>query len=203
MAQHALETIRQSGSLPMAKADLDREKRLATRDDTLTGNTWANRMIAAQMSAGQTFSALALELFTMTHEARAAAINAVKAWIKGKKTEMGTVHEGMEAKRISKILNSATVYVSQCNTIANAMQAGMTPESLAAHCKCKPEELPHVGLALFYEHAQMFSKAKAGRKPDDFLTKMAKFLDQTKNVEGQDELHRDAFVKLYNTLAKG
>lgn len=88
-----------------------------------------------------------------------------------------------DTKQAAARVNSANVQVSKLRTIGKAFNAAATVDGLLAHA-CETMRAPvgsctreQVGFEVIVEYARQFSEAKAGRKADPFLTKLAKWLD--------------------------
>ena len=193
---------------------------LVPRDAMLEGNNWANRAIALAKTQRRDWPRLVLELFRMSIEARVQVLKVLKADHKEEGRILRDDADGMtglnkaDAGRANR---SQATYLSQCSTIVNALQAGMTVQSLAVFHGMSAEDaededaafdtlMDVASMAKIYAHALQFSKGKAGRTPDPWMVKVGKWLDKNAPADEADEVESEqyqAFVKLWNELSKG
>ena len=194
---HAMQTILESQSQPMKSAPI----KLETRDDRMAGSLLAAEVIAYAMGEQSKWLAFGWKVVDLTVEARAVFINQVKA-SKGAMTKSQNEH-GIDEKASKKRTASFAVQISQLSQVANAWNSGATLEGFAEYAnstindKAKHVSAEHIrdhaSWTLLVEYARTFSKSSAGRKPDDFQTKLAKFLKN--NAPGDDAPQAD--VTLY------
>ena len=201
---HALAAISNAAmtSVGNTKADnIAHDKRIATTDDRTIAASLVNEAIATVLTGYKVWTQYSLRLMGMTIEGRAYFIEMLDSWRKAQ-TKANADATGTDAKILGARMRSATVQLSKLRTIAKALNAGMTRESLAAYVKGKVDET--LGFELFYEHAKTFNDSTAGRKADTWLVKMGKMLERNKPAEDDAEGVKayDQFVKLYNELVK-
>ncbi len=195
---HALQTIRETGSLPMTKAPTPTE----SKDDRDTGKVFAQEVLGLMISQAAGWKPVVQKLFGMTVEARTVAVEQIGKWKSIKVEELMDTHK-MDERAAKKFLNSAGTRMSQITKIAKAINGGMTEETLSVYWKCSdPLEL---SIDAIYKCAVEFLGADArGRKPDTLLVKLGKWIEvQKKNPDPNAEDRRvmDELLSVYNRLA--
>lgn len=206
---HAMQTIAESGSMPMTKQPI----KLESRDDRMAGNMLAAEVMAQAKVNGNIWRAFAMRILALTVEARAVFIKAIKN--EQAALTKGQTADGWDKKFSTTNTRSFGTEVSKLTTIANAFNSGATvagwlefvnkqQDDKSKQAKSEAEMLEHGGYETLVQYARTFSSSTAGRKADDWLTKFGKFLERNKpaddDAKGQD-LYEQA-VKFYNTLGK-
>jgi len=202
--QSTMQQIHEGGLLPIAKEPEGRAKAVATFHDRDAGFMFAQRAIALMRQEAPSWTKLAHELFGLNHEAREAAITGIKNWRAATLKEASAAHEDKEQKRMKRILASATVRISQLSTIAKAFNAGMHYAELAEEWHVSIDEAQTQAIEILYDYAKThYSKAKQGRTPDSFVTKLGKFLkyNEGRELDEQEEKLFSALVALYTEAA--
>jgi hypothetical protein len=171
----SMAAIADSGSLPITKQPLPAEG----LDAKMQGNVLADEVMALATMDQNRWHRIAWTIIRMTTDARAAYLKAIKKRLSTAKEAVEEAH-GEGAKNEQKMLRSATTQVSNCNTIANAFNAGATIEGLVEFHKVSDPE--NLGFLKLVEYARTFSKATAGRKPDPLLVKLHKWLEANKKT---------------------
>ena len=190
---------------------INRAKRVHTADDRMAGNLLAQEAWATVRTQANVLHALALKAIRgLTVEGREAFIKAVDGLKKDTRNALVRLKiEGADSKLIAQRVNSATTRVSELRTIAKAWNSGATEQGCVEYVAGTMREnagqvtIEDIGFHTIVEYARLFSESKAGRKPDTYAQKVAKFLERTKPEEGDKqggELY-DALVAMYNKLA--
>jgi hypothetical protein len=193
----SMAAIAESGSMPIQKQEIPD----IGRDQRMMGNTLAQEVLAHARNAAQSWAGFAWRVIKeLTTDGRVAFLRAIKDNLDDMRK--ANEQEGFDAKLMRKRIASATVYVSQLNTIANAFNGGASVEGLAAyHGVNDPENL---GFVMIYEYAQIFSKSAAGRKRDALIVKLGKWLDgQKKEIDqftAEDRAVYATLVAKFNEL---
>jgi hypothetical protein len=209
--EHAMTTIRNTGSLPMQKATIPAAG--------LDARMLAANLVASVMAHVQTdhkvWHGFAVQLINGTTDFRAAYLKGMKEQLADLRRQnanaFGTIAKDgtpdptkSEVKMAGKIVSTATQYVTKLNNIANAFNAAATVEGLIHHVaeqrKVRPENitLESIGFTLIADYAQQFSKSEAGRKADPFLVKLGKWMDTIGKAaaEGGDDAAKDQYAKV-------
>lgn len=195
--QHANAAIAAMGMTPITKQPLP----VNTIDDRTTGKLFAQECIALVVGHASPWRDLAVRAFGMTVEARAAAVKAMDAWIKAKREENEEV-TGADEKLARKRLASATVELSKMRTTINAINGGMTTETIEKYFDNTFENIGWNGIV---EVARTFSKSTAGRKPDTLLVKLGKWIEVQKKGQpetAEDRKLLDDLIKFFNDHAE-
>ena len=196
---HSIQKIRETGSLPMAKAPLPTE----SVDDRTKGKLFAQEVIALMVGQSAGWKDKVHALFGMTVEARTVFIDALDKWKKAVTDGVEELH-GMDEKRAKKFMNSASVRLSQMRGICKAINGGMTYETLKEAWKCPDPE--NLSIESVYDTAKAFNGAGAkGRTPDSMLVKLGKWIEAQKKTINDDASAEDAavlreMVELHNRL---
>lgn len=196
--EHHMAAIAAGGLTPMKKAPIFNEG----RDARVDGNMLAQQTIALARTQDQTWQNIAWSIIGLTTDGRAAYITALDKNLRAMKDEVEEFHS-MEQKAARKLVNSATVNISRCRTIANAFNGGASSDGMKAHYNV--DDPTGLGFIMIYNYAQTFSKSAAGRKPDLLLVKLGKWIEAQKkglSVDNPKEDHdvMQELISLYNRL---
>lgn len=123
-----------------------------------------------------------------------------------KNAESTRPHEGIDAKQWGKIARSATVRVSQFNTIIKAMNAGMTIGTVAGMLGLQHDDVANVGFDTLVQVARDYNGAQStgnretrGRAADPFAVALAKWMAKH---EPKDKKDHDLFDKVKTLVAE-
>lgn len=172
------------------------------------GFALAQTMIGIVISQAQNLARCVFTAFDLDPRAREEAVKELKAWQKNltiTARENGNLTKaGFESKDLGAVSRSAAVRVSEFTTICNAMNAGMTRETLSKMTGVSDYENVsfHVIVQTARKHlaATANASARIGRPADPFEVKLAKWLASQK-VEGHDaEVKERAVLALQNIL---
>lgn len=188
---HSLATIEQMKAQPITKATIPAQG----RDAVLAGNMLAAEAVATAMTQSNVWHGFAVRVINLTADGRDAFLAAVRGSLKdfaqrNAEAIADTTRTGEKAitdadrKAARKRLATATVYLSGLSIIAKAWNKGATTEGLIAYFKQATRErhttpaLDAIGYTIIVEYARTFSDSKAGRRADDFKTKLTKFIER-------------------------
>lgn len=212
MTTHALDRIQQAAPADVKNSRheaLDKDKRIATRDDTMAGMMLATEIMGTAMAQGNMWRNFAMRCIALTHEAREAFLNAIKKE-KAALTK-GQVEFGIGKKIAQQRTNSFATQISELRTIALAWNEGATITGWREYVNTTvPEDkrintdeeiVAHGGYRTLVEYARTVAgKKKPGRPAKSWLDKVAKFLDD--NVpDGEDLAAQSVYqqmVAVYN-----
>lgn len=217
---HPMATLLVGANNVMSSKDeaLHALKRIATLDDKSAGNTLALETLALAKGQARPWSALAARIFDLTVEGRAFYVKALANDVKAVKAAVVADTE-CSTKAAGKLMRTAGVRISQCKRIAQAIDAGMTKETVVVAWLPKREHTEtayaaqvadtvqyfgdYIGFDLIADVANKFLPSSGkGRPKLAWIAKMAKWLEQ--NPAEEDDVvagkQYDAIVKLVNTL---
>lgn len=149
--------------------------------DRLTADLWAQGCIALCVQSAQDWTVKAHQLFGFTPEQRAAAIKAFRQWKSAKvkaRKEGAETAPAMDDKTFKRVMGTATVRISHLSSIANAIDAGMDHTAIAAHFKCRVEQVPNLSIDSLYSLAKTYGGSNAGRTVETLAVALGKWLDK-------------------------
>lgn len=166
------------------------------------GFALAQTMQAIVKSHAQDLRRMVSTAWALDSKARDYAVKFLKEWQKAcqKYAEDTRPHEGIDAKQWGKIARSATVRVSQFNTIVKAMNGGMTIGTVAGMLGLQHDDVVNVGFDTLVSTARNFLNANAsgstrGRKADPFHVALAKWMSKHQ-PEGASAEEMEVFKKV-------
>lgn len=172
------------------------------------GFALAQTMQAIVKSHAQDLRRMVTTAWSLDSKARDFAVKYLKEWMAAcKKYAQDTrPHEGIDAKQWEKIARTATVRVSQFNTIIRAMNAGMTISTVAGMLGIEQDDVTNVGFDTLVAQAREFLNANAqgsgrGRKADPFHVALAKWL-KNHQPEGASAEEMEVFKKVGDIVKK-
>lgn len=197
---HPMQQFAELGATPVPKV-----MELRSAAPGRNGAFWAQQAIALCMGQATQWTQLAHELWNFTTEEREAAIKAWRDWktakIKARKSGEEQSPK-MDDKAFNRIMATATQRISNMSTIAKALDSGMTKGATAQYFSINIEDVPALGIDSLLEVARTFSKSTVGRKPDAFMVKLGKFMEQAKkNLTDADMDDYNKVVEFLNSLA--
>ena len=202
-------------SEPMRKPEIP----VAGTDARMAANTLAAEVMAHAQLDSKVWLRFGWRLIEGTTDMRAQFVKVLDDMLKDMRkvnAEAGAVlgKDGKpdvsksDTKQAAGRVNTATVQVSCLRTIANAFNGAATIDGLLAHA-CESMRLKHgectqdqIGWVVMVEYARLFSAAKAGRKADPFLTKLAKWLDSAGKVAEDNETELAQWKAVAELVAK-
>jgi hypothetical protein len=199
--EHANATIARTGATPVTKAQVS----VIGKDAMLAAGLLVNEVIAHTIGESRPWAGYARRVIGLTTDGRVAFLDLMAKSLKDMKRRNAEVtavigKDGAPAiakedsKMAGVLVGSATVYISQLNTIAGAFNNGGTINGLITYVQerntCKGLTLDDVAFSLVYEYSKKFSKSKAGAPVKSFAEKLAKFLESN----NPDETDSDGFV---------
>jgi hypothetical protein len=209
---HPLQQIANGALTPIAKADLSRDKRIATAADISAGNTLANEVAARAMSDAGSWRSLAGRAVALSFEGRAQFLTALDAQLKGwraaAKQPEGEYGVQVDKKEANRRVASATVMCSQIRTVAFAWNAGASEADCLNYIKGKmrsaPAKFTDVSMAMLYEYGQTFRDSKPGRTPDTLLVAFGKWIETRAKmgIADTDAGTYASLVELHNKLVE-
>jgi hypothetical protein len=157
------------------------------------GYALAQVVISGTISGARQLQQACVTAFGYSVEARTAAINALNKWAKECRETVKTSGNlsTMEKASLNKIANSATVRTSEFGKIMQAMNAGLTMETVAQ--KHGVEDPENVSFHVLVADSRDFLKSSAsdgrGRKADPFNVRLDKWLTaQAKDPANADDI---------------
>jgi hypothetical protein len=144
------------------------------------GYALAQVVIAGTINAAKQLQNAVVSAFGYSVEARTACVSALKKWQKECRDNVNNSGNlsNMEKASLNKIANSATVRTSEFGKVVEAMNAGMTLETLAS--KHGIEDPENVSFHVIVADARDFLKSSAavgqGRPADPLNVKLDKWL---------------------------
>ncbi len=207
--EHSMQTIARTGSLPMVKKPVPAQG----RDAILAANMLAASVVAYAIGQAGSWRGFAVQVIGLTTDGRTAYMATMRDWLKDMKKRNA---ESMaadpsnpskdDAKEAAKRVASATVQISNLNTIAEAFNGQGTVEGLCAFVATKQRVAPStVGLGdcsfeMMRQYAVSLKASKAGRTADTWCVKFAKWIE--KNPPADDDTEGQAvyalMVKAFN-----
>jgi len=166
---HALATIENEKQGPMVKAAIN----AAGRDSMLQVAILVAEVFADAQAVQNKWHDFAWRIIRLDTDGRTEFVKMVRRKNEELRKELEHAH-AMDSRAARKTLNSATVQISRLNTIATAWNSGATRVGMAEFYDVPDPE--NIGFIRIYDYAKTFTAAKAGRKQDDLLTKLDKWL---------------------------
>ena len=209
-------TIKPQADKPQAPAV---GEQLKAPDAKMMANTLAAEVVAHAQMDSKVWLRFAWRLINATTDMRAQFVKTLDEMLKDMRrvnAEAGAAlgKDGKpdvsksDTKQASQRVNTAMVNVSCLRTIANAFNGAATIDGLLTHA-CESMRLKlgectqdQVGWVVIVEYARTFSTAKAGRKADPFLTKLAKWLDSAGKVADDNETELVQWKAVAELVAK-
>lgn len=188
---HAMQEIREGAMTPMKAKPLA----VCTRDDTIAGTMLAASVLAYAANQDKGWIGFAKQAVELTVEGRVVVLNQLKA----RKSDMtkAAIKFGIDEKAAKDRTKGFSVSISKFEQIVNAFNSGGTIEGWmnyvnatikdkANHCADPALMWEHASYTTLVEYARTFSTSKAGRKPDDLITKLGKFIEAAQKSGNHD-----------------
>lgn len=172
---HSMKAIETMMAKPMQKAEIP----AVPMDSRMLGATLAAEIMATLQIQAKVWHGFAWRLIDMPTDGRLAFQAAIKKQLDDMKAANEAAHG--KSKDLDKFLRSATVQVSNLNTICKAWNAGATVEGLCEFLKV--EDPRNAGWMKVVEYARTFTSSEAGRPRQAIKVKLQNFL----KMLGKDE----------------
>ena len=199
---HSMQTIANTGSLPMVKKPVPAQG----RDAILAANMLAASVVAYVIGQAGSWRGFAIEIIGLTTDGRTAYMATMRDWLKDMKkrnaASMAVDPENPtkdDSKAAAKRVASATVQISNLNTIAECFNGQGTIEGLCAFVATAQRVPPHTvslgdcSFEMMRQYAVSMKTSKAGRTADTWCIKFAKWAE--KNAPAADDIEGLAAFK--------